>query len=252
MILRQWKLAWFSVLLSSESCVIIVINGVKRMNKTTYETIRGYMMECMRDSAHDVLHVYRVLYQALAIAESYPEGNRDVLIASCLLHDIGRQAQFENPALCHAVEGAKMAQTFLRALGWEENLCRHVADCITSHRFRTDAPPQSIEAKILFDSDKLDATGALGIARSLIYESQVGEPLYTVDENMLLQDGTTADAPDSFLREYHFKLIRLYDRFYTEEAHRIAQKRKKLLVDFHTELLEEISLTNLDELLDIR
>ncbi len=127
----------------------------------------------------------------------------------------------------------------------------HIQDCITTHRFRTDNPPKTIEAEILFDSDKLDVTGALGIARSLIYKGQVGEPLYTVDKKNQIQDGRDSSAPESFFKEYHFKLIKLYDRFYTKEANAIAQTRKKLITYFFDELMEEVTINDLDKLLSL-
>jgi len=219
------------------------------MIKATYNKIENYMLEMMRDFAHDSLHIYRVLHQSLAISEAYDEVNRDVLIASCLLHDIGRDSQFQNPQLCHATEGGKMASAFIGKLGWNENLCMHIQDCITTHRFRTNNPPKTIEAKILFDSDKLDVTGALGIARSLLYKGQCGEPLYTVDEKNQIQDGRDSSAPESFFKEYHFKLIKLYDRFYTKEANSISQKRKNLTLYFFNELMEEVAINDLDKLL---
>jgi uncharacterized domain HDIG len=221
------------------------------MNKETYRKIENYMLEMMGDAAHDSLHIYRVLHQSLFIAKAYNEVNRDVLIASCLLHDIGRAAQFQNPKLCHAVEGGKMAYTFIKEMGWNEILCSHIQDCITTHRFRTDSHPTTIEAKILFDSDKLDATGALGIARSLIYKGQVGEPLYIVDENSNIQDGNDSSAPESFFKEYHFKLIKLYNRFYTKEANAIAQRRKKHTTYFFDGLMEEVDISDLGELLSL-
>jgi len=221
------------------------------MNKETYQKIENYMLEMMRDAAHDSLHIYRVLHQSLCIAKSYDEVNRDVLIASCLLHDIGRDSQFQNPKLCHAIEGGKMAYTFIKEMGWNENLCRHIQDCITTHRFRTDKPPKTIEAKILFDSDKLDVTGVLGIARALIYKGQVGEPLYTVDEDNNIQDGKDLSAPESFFKEYHFKLLNLYDRFHTKEANAIAQRRKKHTTAFFDELMEEVTISDLGELLSL-
>ncbi len=222
------------------------------MDKSTYEAIHSHMRLKMQDSAHDSLHVCRVLYQALNIAKTHPEVNRDILIASCLLHDIGRQAQFDNPALCHAVEGGKMAYAFLLDLGWPEADCRHVRDCVTTHRYRSDNPPKTIEAQILFDADKLDVTGALGIARSLAYQGHLGTPLYCVDENGAVQDGSEAGAEDSFLREYHFKLRKLYDRFYTPEARKIAQQRKAILTAFYEELLEEVSIPDMGGLLQLR
>lgn len=81
------------------------------MTKDTYQTIEKHMLDNMEDSAHDSLHIYRVLNQAMNIAKEYKEVNTDVLIASCLLHDIGRQAEFENPGLCYAVEGGRQAHS---------------------------------------------------------------------------------------------------------------------------------------------
>lgn len=139
-----------------------------------------------------------------------------------------------------------MAYVFVKGLGWDEQKCRHVQDCITTHRFRMDNPPKTLEAKILFDADKLDVTGALGIARSLIYEGQVGIPLYTLDEDNQIQKGRNPDNPESFLKEYNFKLIKIYDHFYTEEAKKIAAKRKEITTSFYNELIDEVSVYNLD------
>ncbi len=76
------------------------------MKTKDYRLIEAYMLSCMRDSAHDREHIYRVLYAALDIASFEEPVDSDVLIAACLLHDIGRREQFENPALCHAAVGA--------------------------------------------------------------------------------------------------------------------------------------------------
>ena len=218
------------------------------MGEDTYKKIEKFMLEMMKDSAHDILHIYRVMYQAFRIAKKYDEVNKRILIASCLLHDIGRDIQFQNPLQCHAVEGGKMAYTFLKQLGWEESDCRHVQDCITTHRFRTNNSPKTIEAKILFDSDKLDVTGALGIARSLLYKGQVGEPLYTVDENFNIHDGRNPGSPESFLKECHFKLLKLCDHFYTPEATIIAQGRCEFMQTFFEELVEEITIEKAEQL----
>lgn len=199
----------------------------------------------MKDSAHDYLHIYRVLGQALNIAENYPDINRDVLIAASLLHDIGREAEDRNPDLCHAVEGGKQAFRFLRNMGWEE-ACIHVQDCITTHRYRTDQTPITLEAKILFDADKLDATGVLGIARTLNYGGKIGEPLYTTDENLQILDGSEEHAPESFLKEYHFKLNRLYDRFHTPEAEVIASNRRESATRFYNDFLDEVKIGDID------
>ncbi len=208
------------------------------------------MLHMADNSAHDSLHIYRVLYQAMKIARHY-EVDMDVLIAACLLHDIGRKAQFADKRICHAVEGGKLAYAFMQELGWEEERCRHIRDCVTTHRFRSDNPPKTLEAKILFDADKLDVTGALGIARSLAYEGQMGEPLYRVKDAFQIDTDFSKEAPPSFLKEYNFKLIKLYDRFYTPEAAQIAQKRKALMEAYYAELLEEIDISDLQDVIGI-
>lgn len=140
-----------------------------------------------------------------------------------------------------------MAYDFLKSLGWEDSLCIKVKECITTHRFRNNNRPNSIEAKILFDSDKLDVTGALGIARSLIYKGYVNEPLYVLN-NGVINMGEKAEDPESFLKEYHFKLTKIYDGFYTKEALLIARERKTHMNSFVKELLDEISVFHLDNL----
>lgn len=146
------------------------------MDKTQFAQMEATMLEAMEDSAHDCQHVYRVLYTALDIANYENDADIDILIAACLLHDIGRKAQFENPSLCHAKVGSEMAYRYLLSIGWEKKDAQHVSDCINSHRYRGNHSPQTIEAKILFDADKLDAAGAMGIARTLIYQGQVAQP----------------------------------------------------------------------------
>ncbi len=208
------------------------------MNKKTYKLLENYMLSCMEDSAHDKEHVYRVLYVALDIAKTEPSANLDILVAACLLHDIGRREQFENPALCHAQVGAKKAHGFLLENGFDESFADEVSHCISTHRFRGDNPPQSIEAKILFDADKLDATGTLGIARTLQYKSAFREPLYSVDENGCVLDGT-GEATPSFFQEYKFKLEKLYSRFLTERGRELALKRREAAVSFYNAMLSE-------------
>lgn len=66
------------------------------MNKVQYNKIENYMLQCMKDSAHDQEHIYRVLYLSLDIAKYEINVDMDILIASCLLHDIGREEQFNS------------------------------------------------------------------------------------------------------------------------------------------------------------
>ena len=214
------------------------------MDKQTFSLLEDYMLSCMKDSAHDKEHIYRVLYHAMTIAKTEENVNYDVLIAACLLHDIGRKEQYENPKLCHAMVGGEKAFVFLAEHGFDDVYAQRVKHCIQSHRYRQNNPPQSLEAKILFDADKLDAVGAMGIARTLLYQGIVGDPLYTFVSDGTVSDGEQDTAP-SFFHEYKFKLEKLYNRFFTEKAAEIAKERQVAAVSFYESLRQEVDSTYL-------
>ncbi len=210
------------------------------MTRQTYELLENYMLSSMDDSAHDKEHIYRVLYNALEIASSEAEVDMDVLIAACLLHDVGRREQFADPTLCHAEVGSEKAYAFLQAQGFEEEFAAKVRHCILTHRFRKNRQPQTLEAKILFDADKLDVTGALGIARTLMYKGDRAEPIYTRLPDGRICDGTE-NGESSFFREYKGKLEKLYDRFYTQAGEQMAQQRQMIASAFYEQLYREVS-----------
>ena len=212
------------------------------MNKETFAMIENYMLSCMGDSAHGEDHIYRVLYNALRIAKTEENVDYDVLITASLLHDIGRKEQFENPKICHAQAGSEKAYRFLVENGFDVQFAEQVRYCIFTHRYRENNLPQTLEAKILFDADKLDVTGAMGIARTLLYKGKVSEPLYS-----LLPDGTVSTGEDdtepSFFQEYKYKLEGLYSKFFTRKAEEMAKKREMAAVTFYNELYNEVKVS---------
>lgn len=209
------------------------------MDKSIYVQIEKYMLFCMSDSAHDKEHVYRVLFSALEIAKYEQNVDKDVLIAACLLHDIGREEQFKNPKLRHEQVGSEKAYLYLIESKWTESKAMHVKNCILTHRFRSANPPVSIEAKILFDADKLDVTGTIGIARTLFYNALSNEPLYSRDECGNVLDGSN-DAEPSFFQEYKYKLEKIYGRFYTQRGSLLAKDRQTSAVSFYSSMLKEV------------
>jgi uncharacterized protein len=209
------------------------------MDRKTYELLENYMISCMQDSAHDKEHVYRVLFHALEIAKEETSVDYDILLCAALLHDIGRKEQFENPALCHAQVGAEKARVFLQDHGFSAAYADKVAHCIASHRFRKGNAPQSIEAKVLFDADKLDVAGATGMARTLMYVGAVAEPLYSLREDGSVSNGEK-DRQISFFQEYKFKLENLYDHFYTQKGRELALSRQAAAAAFYDSLYTEV------------
>lgn len=220
--------------------VQMINHMVMKMTVETYTLLESYMLSCMEDSAHDSAHVYRVLYNALEIAETESAVDGDVLIGACLLHDVGRKEQFQDPNVCHAAVGAEKARAFLTAHGFDELYAERVAHCIRTHRYRKQSPPQSIEAKILFDADKLDAAGATGIARTLIYKGIISDPLYTLAPDGSVSDGANDTTP-SFFQEYKYKLENIYAHFYTARGAELARERQAAAVAFYESLYDEVS-----------
>lgn len=210
------------------------------MTAEQYSLIENYMISCMSDSAHDKEYIYRVLYNALEIALCESDADTDILIAACLLHDIARKEQLENPQICHAVYGGEKAYRFLTDNGFPPLFSAKVKHCIETHRFRKSNPPCSIEAKILFDADKLDVCGAIGIARTLVYKGAVSDPLYNILPDGNVSDGSCDTSP-SFFQEYKYKLENVYSKFYTEKGRQLALERQKAAVDFYNNLYSEVN-----------
>ena len=218
----------------------ILLKGVFILDTALIYKCEAYMQTCLKDDmAHDPQHMYRVLKIAMDIADHEPSVDKERLIIACLLHDIGRKAQREDHSLCHAEVGGEMAYSFLLKEGVNVETADAIREAIRAHRFRSKQVPDSIEAKILFDADTIDVTGAIGIARSLQYEGNGAIPLYNVDNegNLILGE---IDQPDCFLREYIFKLQNVYDRLYTKHAKEIAQKRRTAAQIYYTALVSEI------------
>jgi uncharacterized protein len=167
----------------------------------------------------------------------------EVLRAAVLLHDIARVAE-DQGGPCHATAAAERARTILAA--HPPHKVEAVAHAIASHRFRNSAVPQTLEAKILYDADKLDAIGAIGVARAYAIAGQHGQRLWAAVprgySRRALQDarGDVADAQHTPLHEFVYKLSQLKDSLFTDTARAIALGRHQYMVDFFARLEQEI------------
>ena len=136
--------------------------------------------------------------------------------------------------------GSEKAYQFLLEHKFEKHYADQVKQCIQTHRYRKNNPPLSLEAKILFDADKLDVAGAIGIARTLLYKGIVSEPLYSLLPNGSVSSGED-DVVPSFFQEYKNKLENLYSNFYTEKATKIANERQHIAIEFYNHLYQEVN-----------
>ena len=209
------------------------------MNREEFHKIESFMMECMNDTVHDCLHSYRVLNYAIQISNATEKVDMEVVIISALLHDIGRIDEIKNPLLCHAEVGGEKAKEFLINNGYCEEKANHIADCILTHRYKNNRKPQSIEAKIIFDADKLDLTGTVGVARAILFGGQIEEPLYLVGEDRLPTKGLPTESA-SLYREYNRKLNKLFLKLNTEKAIEIGKEQQKTMDLYFKNLFEEV------------
>lgn len=134
--------------------------------------------------AHDINHVMRVHTLCLVLANYEPKVDLEVLRTAALLHDIARTKEDKNGregilSIDHAVLGAEMSERILRDLEYPQEKIAKIKHCITSHRFRGDNPPRTVEAKILSYADKLDVLGATGVARSFTIGGENGQRIYS-------------------------------------------------------------------------
>ncbi|MEI7857743.1 MAG: HD domain-containing protein [Methanomicrobiales archaeon] len=188
--------------------------------ETPVEQIRKYAWSQLGEAgSHGMDHTERVT-RLCRIIGPREDADMDILIPAALLHDIARPLEKER-GLPHEAEGARMAEVFLVSIHYNSYLIPPICAAIRTHRFRSQERPESPEAKILSDADKLDALGAVGIARTFMRAAEHG--------------GNMDDA----VLHFHDKLLKLKGLMYTETGRTIANERHALLELFLKALAEE-------------
>lgn len=209
------------------------MNQEEVVKKVREEAKEYFKKSC---SSHNWSHVERVYNLCVFIGE---RENADlfVLKLAALLHDCGREEEIRNPKnLDHAVISERIASKVLLKYKVDKKVIDNVLHCILSHRFRKERKPESKEAKILFDADKLDSIGALGVARAFMWAGKKGLSIYS-DKNFL---GTSYEKDHSPMVEFEFKLKEVKNRLFTQTAKSIAQERHEFMVKFFDRLKKEV------------
>jgi uncharacterized protein len=190
-------------------------------------------------SSHGWDHTERVVAMAEHIASTEGQADPFIVIAAAVLHDIARIDEVESAGgRCHAELGSGMAYEFLTANGLDPARAGHIRDCILSHRYRNDHHPGSIEAKILYDADKLDSVGAVGVGRAFLFSGEVGARLHNPDIDVNLTRAYSKE--DTAYREFMVKMRFIHDKMLTAEGKRIAADRHRFMTDFFTRLQDEV------------
>ncbi len=187
------------------------------------ETIRRFAGQVMSEAgSHGMDHTERVFHLCRIIGEQ-EHADMDVLLPAALLHDIARPLEKEH-GLPHEQEGARIAVEYLTSIGYDPDRIPVIAAAIRTHRFQSPEEPASLEARILSDADKLDAMGALGIARTFMRAGEHGTGI------------------DDAVSHFHEKLLKLGSRMHTRTGRLIAAERHDILEQFLEALEKERGL----------
>lgn len=189
--------------------------------------------------SHGWDHTERVVKLALHIGKK-EHADLIILELAALLHDIGRKSEDESfGEVCHAEEGAKLAERILKRFCISDETIKSVANCIRHHRFRKKSRPDTLEAKIIFDADKLDAIGAVGIGRAFLFAGENGAKLYNAPE-VDISKTRAYSSEDTAYREFFHKLRHVHKRMLTKTGRRLAKKRHEFMLKFFDRLNEEV------------
>lgn len=193
------------------------------------------------DPVHGYDHIQRVYRLAERLAQA--EGaDLEIVRAAALLHDA------EGPFIGdkrsdHQFASAEFAGEILTAEGWPEERIEAVQHCIRAHRFRDDREqPETIEAKVLFDADKLDAIGAIGAVRAIAYAVLDAQNLFAQPSEKFIRTGLRESGePHTPYHEHLFKLSKLKSRMFTQTGKAFANQRHDYLESFFTRLHAELA-----------
>lgn len=194
------------------------------------------------DEVHSFEHVLRV--KAMAERIGRVEGaDLEIIEAAAYLHDSrgASPAEGGKERKEHHIASAEFAGEILASKGWSQERIEAVQHCIRAHRFRHNGErPESLEAQCLFDADKLDVLGAVGVARTIAYAVLAGQPVYAQPSQHFLETREKEPGePHSSYHEYLFKLRKVKDQLFTKTGRAIAQERHLFLERFYEQLIAE-------------
>lgn len=191
---------------------------------------------------HDYDHTLRVLANAERLAGMLPEADLRVVRMAALLHDVARPEEMSSKGkLCHAAIGAKLVPELLGEVGdFTSDFMEHVAAAVYTHRYRARRTPVTLEAKIVYDADKLDSLGAVGIGRAFLFAGREHARLHNTEAEAV--NSAAYSREDTAYREYLVKLRKLPEGMLTEPGKAIAQERAAFMDAFFLRLNAETGL----------
>lgn len=207
------------------------------------ERIKEVVEKELSCSAHDLEHTNRVFNLAMRISANMTV-DHNILLPAIFLHDIARARvdRSQGEKIDHAILGSQMAKVILEELAYEDFEIEQICHCIENHRFRTKSEERSIEAQVLYDADKLESLGAIGIARSYIMVGQYGAKIFSeydaekIESHLI--EKAEKHAPNI---EFQIKYKNLAEKLYTSEAKKIAYQRSQFMAMYFEQLEKEVN-----------
>ncbi|CAN5482971.1 HD domain-containing protein [soil metagenome] len=206
-------------------------------------TAEAYQLYAGSDAAHDFDHILRVTRLAEQIART-EQADVAVVRLAALLHDVPVPEAEHDPDTRrkHHLAAADFARQFLTARGLGTERVANVVHCIEAHRFRDQSiQPATLEAQCLYDADKLDSIGAIGVARAYAYAGRYGSRLWTTPVLAIPpQEQRPTGADYTPVHEFVYKLQQLMATLHTDTARQIGRQRHTFMVAFFSQLDAEL------------
>lgn len=219
-----------------------------KLNMTSEQTlllraVREKVSCILEDSecCHDLDHTLRVLSNASILAEAEKVSAQETfaLFLAALLHDCARPEEFASGGkVCHAQLGGAKSEKILQEVSCsDEELIQTVKNAVTRHRFRGKDKPETLVDRLLYDADKLDSIGAVGIGRAFLFAGRLGARLHNSEAEALSSEAYSRE--DSAYREYLVKLRHVPERMLTSSGKHLALERKEFMEQYFCRLQQE-------------
>lgn len=210
---------------------------MEKLDDDFYSRLREEAIKHHESSGgHGFDHVDRVYRNALKISNS--DVDLDIVKASALLHDIAREKESEGIVKCHAEEGSRMCIKILENLNFPKEKIKSVSYSIKVHRYSNGVFPETREAAVLQDADRLDALGAVTVGRIFEYGGKKGCSSYDPNEDPEAE--YISGENHSSMAHFHRKILKILpEGFHTPKAREIAQGRYNFVKEFVDRYIKE-------------
>lgn len=189
------------------------------------------------DPAHDFAHIIRVYKNAKKIAR-YEKANTKLILAAALLHDIVQYPKSDRRSKTASIQSAHLARKILAKYNFTKKEIQIISDAIRDHSYSRNKIPATLEGKILQDADRLDALGAIGIARTFSVGGSEKRPLYSHSDPFCKK--RKPDDKVWTVDHFYRKLLLLEKKMNTRYARKEARRRTLLMHKFLAEFKKEI------------